>query len=100
MDKFNKNALIACAAMSTLIIVFFYAGTALGHNGLSGSDDKVTEEAATVGNKTPHSSLYELDQNGEYVGFTALSIGGGFMVGYIWVMTFDEEVTKGAGARG
>jgi len=100
MDKFTKNALIACVALSALIIVFFYAGTALGHNDLSGSDDKVTETAAQAGNKTPHASLYELDQNGEYVGFTTVGIIGGFAAGYAWVTVFDEGNSKGGITRG
>lgn len=100
MDKFEKTALIGCAVMAGVILIFFYAGTALGHHDLSGSDDKVTETAAEVGNKSPHSSLYELDQNGEYVGFCSIGIAGGFFVGYIWNMTFGEESTKGVGTRG
>jgi len=100
MDKFDKTALLACAVMSAVILIFFYAGTALGHSDLGGTDDKVTEQAADAGNKTPHASLYELDQNGEYVGFTSVGIAGGLMVGYIWNMTFGEESTKGVGIRG
>jgi hypothetical protein len=100
MDKFTKNALIACVALSAIIIVCFYAGTALGHSDLSGSDDKVTQTAAQAGNKTPHSSLYELDQNGEYVGFCTVGILGGLGVGYAWVTVFDEGSSKGGITRG
>jgi len=99
MDKFTKNALIACVALSALIIVFFYAGITLGHADLSGSDDKVNENAANAGNKIP-TQLIALDQNGEYVGFTILSIIGGFTAGYIWVIIFDEESNKGVEAHG
>jgi len=99
MDKFTENALIACVALSALIIVFFYAGAALGHDGLSGSDDKVNENAANAGNKVP-TQLVALDQNEEYVGFTILSSAGGFMAGYVWVIIFDEGGNKGVEARG
>ena len=69
MDRFDRNALIACAIMCALIIAFFYVGTALGKS-LEGTDAQVGDAAAAAGHGTPHASLYELDQNGEYVGFT------------------------------
>ena len=99
MDKFTKNALIACVALSSLIIVFFYAGVTLGHADLSGSDDKVNENAANAGNRMP-TQLIALDQNGEYMGFTILSIIGGFTAGYIWVIIFDEEGNEEVEAHG
>jgi hypothetical protein len=89
MDRFDRNALIACAIMCALIIAFFYVGTALGKS-LEGTDAQVGDAAAAAGHGTPHASLYELDQNGEYVGFTAVGLLGGFFTGYFWVMAFDE----------
>lgn len=103
MDKFTKYALIACALMSAVIIGFFYAGAALGHTGLEGTDSKVEEQAAQSGphgEKTPHSSLYELDQNGEYIGFTIVGIVGGLAAGYLWAMVFDEVSGKGGITNG
>lgn len=94
MDKFTKNALTACVILSAVIIGFYYAGSALGHTDLGGTDDKVTQAAAQAGNKTPHSSLYELDQNGEYVGFCTVGILGGLAVGYAWVTVFDEGTSN------
>lgn len=94
MDRFDKNALIALGIMCAIIIVFFYVGAALGGGNLGGADDKVADEAHAAGGGTPHASLYELDQNGEYVGFTTIGLLGGFAVGYIWVMTFDETRDK------
>jgi len=41
MDKFTKNALIACALLCAFIISSFYVGTALGFNMSGGADDKV-----------------------------------------------------------
>ena len=100
MDKFTKNALIACAVLSTLVIVFFYVGTALGSKDLAGTDGKVEEAAAQTGDKTPHASLIELDQNGEYVGFATVGVIGGFAAGYAWVTVFDEGNSKGGIMRG
>ena len=100
MDKFTKNALIACAVVSALVIVSFCVATALGSKDLGGTDDKVTQTAAQAGNKTPHASLYELDQNGEYVGFTAVGIIGGFAAGYAWATVFDEASSKGGITHG
>ena len=81
--------------LSALVIVFFYIGTALGSKDLAGTDGKVEEAAAQTGDKTPHASLIELDQNGEYVGFTTVGIIGGFAAGYAWAMVFDEASGKG-----
>lgn len=100
MDKFTKNALIACAALSALVIVSFYIGTALGSKDLAGTDGKVEGTAAQTGDKTPHASLYELDQNGEYVGFTTVGIIGGFAAGYAWATVFDEPSSKGGITHG
>jgi len=94
MDKFNKNALIVCVLLSALIIAFFYIGTALGKS-LEGTDSQVVDAAAAVGGGTPHASLYELSQNGEYVGFTMVGILGGFATGYTWSMVFDETNKRG-----
>ena len=93
MDRFTKNALIACAIMCALIITSFYVGIALGNN-LQGADDKVNDAAAAAGGGTPHASLYTLDQNGEYVGFGTIGILGGFATGYLWVMAFEETSNK------
>ena len=95
MDRFTKNALIACAVLSALVVVFFYVGTALGSKDLAGTDGKVEDAAAQAGAKTPHASLIELDQNGEYVGFATAGIIGGFAAGYAWAMVFDEASSKG-----
>jgi len=100
MDKFTKNALIVCTVLSALVIVFFYVGTALGSKDLAGTDGKVEEAAAQSGNKTPHASLIELDQNGEYVGFTSVGVIGGFAAGYLWAMVFDEANGKGGTTHG
>ena len=101
MDKFNRNALIGCALMSALIIGFFYIGGYIGHKELEGTDSKVENQAATSGvEKTPHSSLYELDQNGEYIGFGTVGILGGLFAGYIWPMVFEEESGRGGLTHG
>ena len=93
MDKFDRNALIGLALMCAIIIAFFYVGTALGRS-LEGTDAQVGDAAAAVGHGTPHASLYELDQNGEYAGFTTVGLLGGFATGYLWVMAFDETSNK------
>ncbi|MFZ0010722.1 MAG: hypothetical protein WAL97_02280 [Halobacteriota archaeon] len=93
MDRFTKNALIACAILSALIITSFYVGIALG-NSFVGADDKVNDAAAQAGGGAPHASLYQLDQNGEYVGFGTIGILGGFATGYVWVMAFEETSNK------
>lgn len=93
MDKFDKNALIALAIMGGIVIAFFYIGYAISGTNLGGADDKVADLAQAAGGGTPHPSLYELSQNGEYVGFGLIGVIGGFFTGYIWVMAFDETGT-------
>ena len=90
MDRFDRNALIGLTIMCAIIIAFFYIGVALTGGNLGGADDKVADLAHEAGGGTPHASLYELDQNGEYVGFGLIGLIGGFFTGYIWVMAFDE----------
>ena len=97
MDRFDRNALIACVILSAIIIAFYYVGTALGKS-LEGTDGQVVDAAAAIAGATPHSSLYELDQNGEYVGFTITGLCGGFFAGYLWPMVFEEP--GGRGGRG
>jgi hypothetical protein len=93
MDRFDRNALIALAIMCALTISSFYIGTALGKI-LEGTDAQVGDAAAAAGHGTPHASLFELDQNGEYVGFGTIGLIGGFFTGYLWVMAFDETSNK------
>ena len=94
MDRFDKNALIVCVIMCAIIIAFFYLGTALGKS-LEGTDSQVIDAAAAIGGGTPHSSLYALDQNGEYFGFATIGILGGLATGYLWSMVFDETGRRG-----
>jgi len=90
MDRFDRNALIVLAILAAIIIAFYNIGVALTRTDLGGADDKVSDMAQAAGGGTPHSSLYELSQNGEYVGFGLIGVIGGFFTGYIWVMAFDE----------
>jgi len=93
MDRFDRNALIGLAVMCAIIITLFYIGTALGKS-LEGTDAQVGDAAAAAGHGTPHASLYELNQDGEYVGFTTVGLLSGFAIGYLWVMAFDETSNK------
>jgi hypothetical protein len=100
MDKFTKNALIGCAIMCAIVIVFFYVGSALGYTDIAGTDGKVEGQAAQSGNKEAHATFYELSENGEYLGFLLAGMTGGFVVGYAWTMVFDEAYSKGGKALG
>jgi hypothetical protein len=93
MDRFDRNALIGLAVMCAIIITLFYIGTALGKS-LEGTDAQVGDAAAAAGHGTPHASLYKLNQDGEYVGFTTVGLLSGFAIGYLWVMAFDETSNK------
>jgi hypothetical protein len=52
----------------------------LGQKDLSGTDRVVEEQAATIGKKTP-TQVVSLDETGEYIGFTMLSLMGGLAGG-------------------
>jgi hypothetical protein len=90
MDKFTKNALIACVLLCAFIIASFYVGTALGFNMSGGADDKVNSLATASGGGQAHDSWFYVTQNDEYIGFCSIGIAGGFFCGYLWVMTFEE----------
>jgi hypothetical protein len=91
VDKFDKNALIACAILATLIVTFsFIATNLLGQKDLPGTDGVVEEQAATVGTKTP-THVVSLDETGEYIGFTMIGLAGGFAAGYWYVDAFYER---------
>ncbi|MGZ4903219.1 MAG: hypothetical protein ACXVIG_00595 [Halobacteriota archaeon] len=100
MDKFTKNALIACAITCAIVIVFFYVGSALGYKDIAGTDGKIERQAAESGNKEVHTTFYELSENGEYVVFLLAGMIGGFIVGYAWTIVFDEAHKKGGKALG
>jgi hypothetical protein len=61
----------------------------LGQKDLSGTDRVVEEQAATIGKKTP-TQVVSLDETGEYIGFTMLSLMGGLAAGYCYVDAFYE----------
>jgi len=90
MDKFTKNALLACVLICAIIITSFYVGTALGFEMTGGSDDKVNDLATAVGAGVAHNSWYYVTQVDEYIGFCVIGIIGGLVCGYLWVMTFDD----------
>ncbi len=91
VDRFDKNALISCAILVILIVTFSYIATnLLGQRDLPGTDGVVEDQAATSGTKTP-THVISLDETGEYVGFTILSLVGGFAVGYCSVDAFYER---------
>jgi hypothetical protein len=91
MDKFDKNALIACALLAVLIVTFsFIATNLLGQKDLPGTDGVVEEQAANVGTKTL-TQVISLDETGEYIGFTVLGVVGGFAAGYWYVDAFCER---------
>jgi len=91
MDKFNKYAFIACAAMCIIIIAFYYIGFALSLGGLGGgADDAVNNAATASGGGQGHPSWYDLSQNGEYVGFGMIGVLGGLAVGYLYPAVFEN----------
>ncbi len=91
MDRFDKNALISCAIIATLIVTFSYIATnLLGQRDVQGTDRAVENQASAAGAKTPK-QLVSLDETGEYVAFTILSLAGGFAVGYCSVDAFYER---------
>jgi hypothetical protein len=93
MDKFNRNALIGLVIMSVVVLVFFAIVSALGATDVGGTDAKVEGQAAQSGNIVPPDVStwgYALSQNGEYIGFGLAGIFGGFFVGYLWPMIFEE----------
>ncbi len=100
MDKFTKSAFIGCVVVCAIVLVFFYIGSALGYTDIAGIDGKVEGQAAKTGNKETQGVFYELDQNGEYVGFLLVGMVGGFVVGYAWVVVFEESDTFGGKPRG
>ncbi len=101
MDKFTKNALIACAITCSIVVLFFYVESALGQTDIAGTDGKVEKQALESGNKEGLATWgYNLSENGEYVGFLLVGMFGGFIVGYAWTMVFDEADSKRGKALG
>jgi ABC-type cobalt transport system substrate-binding protein len=102
MDKFNRNALIGLVVMSVVVLVFFAVASALGATDIGGTDAKVEGQAAASGNKvTPDVSTwgYALGEVGENVGFGLAGVFGGFFVGYLWPMIFEEPQVKVEGGQ-
>lgn len=100
MDSFTRNAVIGCAIVCAIVTGSFYAGSALGHGDLAGTDAKVEAQAAQSGSKEPYATFFTLSQNEEYIGFTLAGMLGGFIVGYAWAMVFDEADSTRGKARG
>jgi hypothetical protein len=71
-----------------LIVTFSYIATNLfGQKDLPGTDGVVEEQAAAIGTKTPK-QVVSLDETGQYIGFTILSLVCGFAAGYWYVDAF------------
>ncbi len=91
MDRFNKYALVTLALIVAILLVSAYVSYQVGGNGAT--DDKVNAAAGSNGDTYYNPFTIEhWGVHGEYVGFFAAGVAGGFIVGYIFPTVFKTNI--------
>jgi len=91
MDRFNKYALLTLALIVAILLVSAYVSYQVGGN--KATDDKVNAAAGSNGDTYYNPFTIEhWGVNGEYVGFFAAGVAGGFIVGYIFPTVFKTNI--------
>jgi hypothetical protein len=90
MERFTKNAIILMIGL----VVFMVTGTYIGAVALKGDMEtkyaKVMEEEAEAAHLSL-TNLVELNEAGEYIGFTIAGAMSGLAVGYLWPTVFGQK---------
>lgn len=90
MDRFTKYALIIMIAAVAVIIVSTYVGVFVFGGGMETKYIVIIEEQAEdLG--LPFSHIVELDEVGEYIGFTIAGAVSGLIIGYLIPSVFEQN---------
>lgn len=93
MDKFVKYALITVCLMVAIMAISAYVGAVVFKGSMEGTDATVNDmagEATTSWFNFPF-TVEPLGIMGEYIGFSAAGIAGGFIVGYCYPTIFSGK---------
>ncbi|MEM0216033.1 MAG: hypothetical protein QXT06_08465 [Candidatus Bathyarchaeia archaeon] len=94
MDKFTKYTLILMAIIVAAMIVAAYIGVfVVGGDMETAYISIIEEEAEKLGLSFGHP--IELDETGEYMGFTVAGAISGFIIGYMIPTIFEKPKNKG-----
>ncbi|MFQ6051308.1 MAG: hypothetical protein ACE5K4_06405 [Candidatus Hydrothermarchaeota archaeon] len=91
-DSFVLKVLLLMVLSVLGIIVSAYYGSKVGE--LQGTDALVEDLAMKSAGKKAV-TLIELNETGEYIGFTLVGIVSGFTVGYLIPSLFPQKIKKG-----
>lgn len=90
MDRFTKYALVIMFAAVGFIILSTYIGVFVFGGDMATKYIVIMEEQAEEEN-LPVSHVIELDELGEYIGFTIAGAVGGLIVGYLIPSIFEQN---------
>ena len=90
MDRFTKYALAVMIAAVAVIIVSTYVGVFVFGGGMETKYIVIIEEQAEdLGLQSSH--IVELDEVGEYIGFTIAGAVSGLIIGYLIPSVFEQK---------
>ena len=93
MDRFTKNILMTMIGLVAAMVIGAYLGVFVFKGDMETKYIKVIEEQAAEQHLEP-THIVELDEVGEYVGFSAAGAIGGFIIGYLLPSIFERNYVR------
>jgi hypothetical protein len=90
MERYTKNALILMIGLVLIMVTGTYVGAIVLKGDMETKYTKVMEEEAEAAHLSL-THLVELDETGEYIGFTIAGAISGLAIGYLWPSVFEQK---------